>query len=199
MRARVLVVVVALLGMSWCATLVVGRAGAQGVPVVTIEQQLATQRALINQLQTRLAAVEQRAPAGPAKPATSPISPPRFVHPKTSLADMAPGLSMLQMQHVQFAKLGGAAVSSGPDLAAQIASLTKEVAALKSELSVDETVIFGELQLVRNNVNAVEGDTSTTYGDAVQAAWLACVDYGHQVTFAGWTPLYGNPPAPCFG
>ena len=111
---------------------------------------------------------------------------------------MSPGLTTLQTQHAQFAKLNAATTPSGPDLATQVASLTKQVATLKTELSVDETVIFGELQLVRNNVNTVDDDTSTTYGDAVQVAWLACVDYGHQgVLFAGWTTLYGTP-APCF-
>lgn len=189
MHARVFIVIVAVLGVIWSASLIPGRVGAQAVPVLTIEQQLANQRALITQLQTRLSAVEGRAPAGPAKPAATTISPPRFVRPKSSLVDMTPGLTTLQTQHAKFLKLSAATASSGPDLAAQVASLTKEVATLKAQLSADETLLFGELQLVRNNVNAVDNDTTTTYGDAVQAAWLACVDYGHQVAFAGWTPL----------
>ena len=200
MYVRILVLVAAVLGLTWSAALLAGRAGAQGLPVVTIEQQLANQRALINQLQTRLAADEQRSPGGPVKAATPAITAPHFVRPKTALADMGPGLTLLQTQHVQFGKLNPVAASSGPDLATQVAALTKQVVALKAELSADEKLIFGELTLVRNNVNAVDNDTTTTYGDAVQAAWLACVDYGHQgVEFAGWTPLAGTSPAPCFG
>jgi hypothetical protein len=199
MYLRILVFIAAVLGLTWSAVLVGGRAGAQSGPVVTIEQQLANQRLLINQLQTRLTAVEQRSPAGPVKATTPAIAAPHFVRPKTALADMGPGLATLQAQHLQFVKLNPAAASSGPDLAAQVAALTKEVSTLKTELSVDETVIFGELTLVRNNVNTVDSDTTTVYGDAVQAAWLACVDYGHQgIEFAGWTQLDGTQPAPCF-
>lgn len=198
MYARALVFVIALVGLMWSAALLAGRAGAQGGPVVTIEQQLANQRALINQLQTRLTADEQRSPGGPVKAATPVIAAPHFVRPKTTLADMSPGLATLQSQHQQFTKTNPPA-TSGPDLATQVAALTKQVSALKTELAVDETVIFGELTLVRNNVNSVDDDTTTVYGDAVQAAWLACVDYGHQgVEFAGWTQLSGTQPAPCF-
>jgi hypothetical protein len=198
MYVRILVFVAAVLGLTWSAALLAGRAGAQGVPVLTIEQQLANQRALINQLQTRLAADEQRSPGRAVKAATPAIAAPHFVRPKTTLADMGPGLALLQTQHVQFGKLNPAAASSGPDLTTQVAALTKQVGALKAELSVDETVIFGELTLVRNNVNAVDNDTTTVYGDAVMAAWLACVDYGNQIEFAGSTQLSGTPPAPCF-
>jgi len=199
MYARILVFVAALLGLTWSAALLTGRVGAQGVPVLTIEQQLANQRMLINQLQTRLAADEQRSPGGPVKAVAPAIAAPHFARPKTTLANMAPGLLQLQTQHEQFAKLNPAGTSSGPDLAAQVAALTKQVGALKTELSADETLIFGELTLVRNNVNAVDNNTTTTYMDAVQAAWLACIDYGHQpIEFAGWTQLFGTPPAPCF-
>lgn len=198
MQARVFMFIIALLGVFWSGMLVAGRAGAQAVPVLSIEQQLANQRALINQLQVRLSALEGRGGVGSAKPAGTPVAPPRVVRLKSSVGDMTPGLTQLQMRHAQFAQQGGATAAPGPDVASQVANLTKEVVALKSQLSADETLIFGELELVRNNVNAVDNDTSTTYTDAVQAAWLACVDYGHQAGFAGWTPLYGNPPAPCF-
>jgi hypothetical protein len=199
MYARILVFIAAILGLTWSGALLAGRADAQGAPVLTIEQQLANQRLLINQLQARLTAVEQRSSGAPVKASTPAIAAPHFVRPKTALADMSPGLATLQAQHLQFVKLNSTTTPAGPDLAAQVAALTKEVSTLKTELSVDETVIFGELTLVRNNVNSVDDDTTTVYGDAVQAAWLACVDYGHSgVLFAGWTQLAGTAPAPCF-
>ena len=198
MQARVFMFIIALLGVFWSGMLVAGRAGAQAVPVLSIEQQLANQRALINQLQARLSALEGRGGVGSAKPAGTPVAPPRVVRLKSSVGDMTPGLTQLQMRHAQFARTGrrDGRARSGRRVASREPherGRGAEVAAL-GRRNVDlRRAGAGAQQRQRRRQRHEHHVYRRRAGRVVGLRRLRA-----SAGFAGWTPLYGNPPAPCF-
>ncbi len=214
MHARIFIVPVLLAAGILGAGALLARAEASAPSSSSLAQQVAAQGKLIAALQSRVNDLEKEVSKG-GHAQTSLLlvhkSPPKTVRSNIKVTDIKPGLATFSDQHAKFSKSltvwhyvpipipVTVQPSTIQQLEAQQAQMAQQITALQQEVSVDETLLFGELTLVRNNINTLDNDLFTTYGNTDTIAWLACNDGGfNSHLFVGWTDLYGNSSPQCF-
>ncbi len=184
-------------------------AAAGASSVSSLQQTVAAQGKLINQLQIRISALEKAVSVHPTYTAVNRTSMHKMTIPvrhAIKIADLGPSLGTLVSHHTAFLKVVAGwphiyPLPSAPptlaqlaaqeaQVAAQEAQLAQEISSLQNELGFDENYLYSQLTTVRNNTNNLGNQEMSDFN--LLQGWLAGCTGGLGMSWGNWKYYIGN-------